>query len=234
VPINFTESSNSVYEAFERTGDTARGGFLEDVASLLDAGVKVALVYGDRDFACNWIGGENVSLNVPWSQQDSFRSAGYTPLKVNDTYSGGQVRQFGNLSFTRVYDSGHEVPAYQPQTAYEIFTRVMNNLDVATGSQQTVGNSANFYMTQGTADTWAIKNKVPPPPPPECYILSPSTCTADQLDALQNGTASVHNYILQDSMSSSGPKKSSGQSLVQATSSSMFPIITVIAFILVS
>jgi hypothetical protein len=227
VPLNFTESSNSVYDAFERTGDTVRGGFLEDIASLLDAGVKVALVHGDRDFACNWIGGENVSLNIPWSKQSSFRSAGYAPLKVNSTYEGGQVRQYGNLSFTRVYDSGHEVPAYQPQTAYEIFTRVMNNLDVATGSQQTVG-SGNVYVTQGTADTWAIKNTVPPPPPSECYILSPSTCTADQQDALQNGSAIVHNYILASALS--GSKKSNAQSLLRTTSSLMLSIPTLVAF----
>jgi Serine carboxypeptidase len=212
VPLNFTESSNSVYAAFTKIGDSSRGGLLEDIAAVLESGVKVALVYGDRDFACNWIGGENVSLNIPWSQQQKFSSAGYTDLQVNSSYVGGQTRQYGNLSFTRVYESGHEVPAYQPQTAYEIFRRVMNNLDVATGSVSTVG-SDTVYVSQGPADTWAIKNKVPTPPPAECYILSPATCTDDQLTALENGTAQVHNYIFGEtasggSGSSSSPKKS--------------------------
>jgi Serine carboxypeptidase len=224
VPLNFTESSSSVYTAFNRIGDTIRGGLLEDIAYVLDSGIKVALVYGDRDFACNWIGGENVSLNIPWSQQANFKSAGYTDLRVNDSYVGGQVRQYGNLSFTRVYESGHEVPAYQPQTAYEIFRRVMNNLDVATGSQPTVGIQG-FYATQGKSNTWDIKNTVPPPPPDECYVLSPATCNDEQIDALVNGSAKVYNYIYGASppSSSSKPKRSSAVLWVPSLLSIFFP-----------
>ena len=55
VPVNHTASSETVHQAFTSTGDMARGGLLEDIAYLLDSGVKVALVYGDRDFACNWV-----------------------------------------------------------------------------------------------------------------------------------------------------------------------------------
>ena len=34
-------------------GDLIRGGFKEDLANLLDQGVKVALINGDRDYRCN-------------------------------------------------------------------------------------------------------------------------------------------------------------------------------------
>ena len=57
VPINFTTSSSAVYNVFGNTADFQRednhGGYLQDIASLLDIGVKVALIYGDRDFICN-------------------------------------------------------------------------------------------------------------------------------------------------------------------------------------
>ena len=57
VPINYTQSVSSVYSAFGRTADFQRedshGGYLQDIASLIDGGVKVALIYGDRDFICN-------------------------------------------------------------------------------------------------------------------------------------------------------------------------------------
>lgn len=53
VPVNFTESVNSVYYAFTSVGDYARSGYLNDLGYLLDNGIKVALVYGDRDYACN-------------------------------------------------------------------------------------------------------------------------------------------------------------------------------------
>ena len=57
VPINYTQSTNGVYEAFNSIGDYARtdirGGQIQDLAYLLDNGIKVAFMYGDRDYACN-------------------------------------------------------------------------------------------------------------------------------------------------------------------------------------
>ncbi len=78
-------------------------GYLEDIAYILDSGIKVALAYGDRDYACNWIGGEEVSLAINYTDSEKFRSAGYTPIQTNSSYVGGQVRQYGNFSFSRVY-----------------------------------------------------------------------------------------------------------------------------------
>ncbi|KAE9974920.1 hypothetical protein EG327_008624 [Venturia inaequalis] len=200
VPLNFTESVNSVFDAFSLTGDYVRGGFLEDLAYILDQGIKVALVYGDRDFACNWIGGEEVSLAVPYSNAQQFKNAGYASVQVNGTYEGGLVRQYGNFSFTRVFQAGHEVPAYQPETAYEIFRRTMGNLDIATGKTPTVhAGGANVYATTGKMDTWAVKNKPPPAPEPICYTLSMSTtCSNDQIKAVVNGTARIKDWVVVD------------------------------------
>ena len=80
---------------------------LEDIAYVLENGIKVAMVYGDRDFACNWIGGERSSLSIPYIYSEQFKQAGYAPIEVNENYVGGQVRQYGNLSFSRVYQAGH-------------------------------------------------------------------------------------------------------------------------------
>ncbi|TDZ18189.1 Carboxypeptidase S1-like protein B [Colletotrichum orbiculare MAFF 240422] len=45
------------------------------------------------DFACNWIGGEAVSLAIPWAHRTDFAAAGYEPLRTNGTYAGGQTRR---------------------------------------------------------------------------------------------------------------------------------------------
>lgn len=37
---------------------------VQDIGYLLDDHVKVALVYGDRGWSCNWISGENVSMSI--------------------------------------------------------------------------------------------------------------------------------------------------------------------------
>lgn len=63
-PINYTQSMHDVYTALSETprakrGDFARidirGGQLAGIASLLDQGIKVNLMFGDRDYACNCI-----------------------------------------------------------------------------------------------------------------------------------------------------------------------------------
>jgi carboxypeptidase C (cathepsin A) len=195
VPINFTQSSNAVSTAFRSIGDYNRAG-VEELAYLLESGIKVALVYGDRDYACNWYGGEAVSLAIDYTDADKFRAAGYEGIRTNDSYVGGQVRQYGNLSFSRVYESGHEVPAYQPETAYRIFMRALFNRDIATGEVDTVANGS--YRTEGPADTLAFTNEEPVPEIMFCYTRDLSTCTEEQVESLQNGTAVVKDWIIVD------------------------------------
>lgn len=201
VPVNYTESVNSVYYAFTAVGDypreDIRGGYLADLGYLLDSGVKVALMYGDRDYACNWLGGETVSLAVNYASTPAFHNAGYADIQVNSSYVGGQVRQHGNFSFSRVYEAGHEVPSYQPETAYRIFQRSLFNQDIATGGVSTLQDGN--YSTSGSPTTFQIKNTVPQSAAPTCYVIAfQNTCTSDQQAAVLNGTALVHDYIVID------------------------------------
>ncbi|KAI0900235.1 serine carboxypeptidase [Annulohypoxylon nitens] len=196
VPINYTQSSSAVASAFRAIGDYPRPGWIEDLTFLLENGIKVHLMYGDRDYACNWIGGEAVSLAVNYTGTEKFHAAGYTDIVVNDTYVGGQVRQYGNFSFSRVYEAGHEVPAYQPETAYKMFHRALFNKDIATGTVDLVDNSE--YVTEGPVDTWAIKNEDPPDLLHFCYVYDTSTCTDEQIESVLNGTATIISGIVKD------------------------------------
>ncbi|KAI2777212.1 carboxypeptidase S1-like protein B [Daldinia loculata] len=196
IPLNFTQSSSAVAYAFRAIGDYPRPGWVEDLAFLLENGIKVHLMYGDRDFACNWIGGEAVSLAVNYTNTEKFHDAGYTDIVINDTYIGGQVRQYGNFSFSRVYEAGHEVPAYQPETAYKMFYRALFNKDIATGTVDLVETTE--YATEGPDDTWAIKNEDPPDHLHFCFIYDTSTCTEEQIESVLNGTAVIINGIIKD------------------------------------
>jgi hypothetical protein len=49
---------------------------------------------------------------MEYTHSDEFRAAGYEAMVVDGT-EYGEVRQYGNFSFARVYESGHEVPYYQ-------------------------------------------------------------------------------------------------------------------------
>jgi carboxypeptidase C (cathepsin A) len=49
---------------------------------------------------------------MEYTHSDEFRATGYEAMVVDGT-EYGEVRQYGNFSFARVYESGHEVPYYQ-------------------------------------------------------------------------------------------------------------------------
>jgi carboxypeptidase C (cathepsin A) len=92
------------------------------------------------------MGGEAVSLAANYTHSSEFRSAGYAPFVVNGT-EYGESRQFGNFSFTRVYEAGHDVAFYQPVAALELFRRVLGDLAVSDGSVKV----SPTYESNGTA-----------------------------------------------------------------------------------
>lgn len=106
VKMNYTRSISSTTNYFLSSGDLVRP-FTDVIGQLLDQGVKVAMVYGDRDWRCNWLSGEAVSLSVKYGDSAKFAAAGYTDVKVGKTVAG-KVRQYGLFSFTRVFNAGHE------------------------------------------------------------------------------------------------------------------------------
>ncbi|EPQ31503.1 uncharacterized protein PFL1_00836 [Pseudozyma flocculosa PF-1] len=144
---NFSESSPTVGAAFGATGDDSRqSGTIKNVRRLLQSGVNVVLYAGDADYNCNWLGVEAVAEGV---NHDGFSDAGYADLKTSDGIVHGQVKQSGQFSFVRVYESGHEVPFYQPLAALELFERAIGGKDLATGVER-IGEGSK-YRTKGPA-----------------------------------------------------------------------------------
>jgi Serine carboxypeptidase len=120
-------------------------GYTEVVGKLLDKGLRILLYAGDADYICNWYGVEAVSLEIPWSGKSAFIKAGYTDFVVDDRIYG-QVRQAGNFTFLRVWNSGHEVPYYQPKASLEMFQRMIRHREMAEGLDQTSDDT----VTNGT------------------------------------------------------------------------------------
>jgi hypothetical protein len=179
--------------------------------------VKLSLLHGDRDFLCNWFGGEAVALAVPYSRQSQFVSSGYRPIVFAPNSSivnaiapklstpVGQVRQQGRFSFARIYQAGHEGPYYQPEVYHALFLRTVLGLDLETGLKGPVSDS---YVTTGPKSVRDV-NLVAPVAPRgvdgnpvdlsavECYVdavplTANSRCTQAQLDALTAGTAIIN------------------------------------------
>lgn len=159
VDTNYTDYSNyEVYFAFQQTGDFVYANFLEDLEQLLNNSVRVSLIYGDADYICNWFGGEAVSKEAKYAHSKEFNAAGYAPFMV-DGVQYGETREYGNFSFTRVYESGHEVPYYQPIAALQLFNRTIFGWDIPTGEKKITAD----YGTQGKPDTTHTESFVPLP-----------------------------------------------------------------------
>jgi carboxypeptidase C (cathepsin A) len=198
-PINYTESNFQVLGEFVSTGDHEREDLIPEFAALLNAGVRIGFIYGDRDYICNWYGGEAISLAVAKYQDTSpaynsiFPASGYAPIVVNASeYVGGVVRQFGNLSFSRIYDAGHLVPAYQPETAFQVFARIINGNSVSTGEAVDL----RTFNTTGPLVS-DHKNKLPDSPPTTCWVRNiPGTCTDEEKMLIVNGTGLIVGGVL--------------------------------------
>ncbi len=106
VNINYTSfSSPFVGRGFQKTGDFVYRRFIHDLERILNNGVRVALIYGDADYICNWFGGEPLSLALKYENSKEFQQAGYEPFMVDGTQYG-EVREYGKFSFLRIYEAG--------------------------------------------------------------------------------------------------------------------------------
>ncbi|KAJ8069286.1 hypothetical protein OCU04_002947 [Sclerotinia nivalis] len=205
-PVNYTETNFEVVSAFTSTGDYERKSYVPEIAALVKSGIHVGLMYGDRDYICNWFGGEAISLAVAKQASSEYASkfpaAGYAPIITNTSYIGGVVRQFGNLSFSRIYDAGHSIPAYQPETAFQVFARIIMGTSVSTG--ETIDLSV--YNTTGPLNA-THTTSLPASPTNTCYIRSiPETCTEEERDMIIAGKGAIINGVLySDSSDYSAP-----------------------------
>lgn len=100
---------------------------MPQVADMLDNTDLQVLVYsGDKDFVCNWRGGEAWTLATKWANKEEFNAQDYEEWTV-EGQSAGAMRQYENFHFLRVYDAGHMVPMDQPQNALAMLQRFIDN-----------------------------------------------------------------------------------------------------------
>jgi Serine carboxypeptidase len=110
------------------------------------------LYNGDADYNCNIFGNIAVADEV---DHKGYSTAGWQKMQTSDNVRHGEVRQSGRFALARIYESGHEVPFYQPLAALELFERALNRKDIATGKQAI---SASFKTAGSTTSTYREGN----------------------------------------------------------------------------
>ena len=109
------------------------------------------------------------------------------------------MRQYGNLSYIRTYQAGHAIPAYQPETAFKIFSRALFNLDIATGTESTAGTQeSSTYMSTGRPDPNVQFDAFTSERLTYCYTWDLSSCTEETVDAVLDGSAEICQYLVVD------------------------------------
>ncbi|KAJ7650889.1 alpha/beta-hydrolase [Roridomyces roridus] len=121
---NYSECADAPFELFEDTGDDART-WLPQLGELANSRLKILIWAGDADINCNWLGGHASVLAMDWYGKERLNKTPLTNITVDGTIVAA-VQNVDNFSFARVYESGHEVPAFQPVAALEIFKQVVN------------------------------------------------------------------------------------------------------------
>ncbi|TFK31316.1 alpha/beta-hydrolase [Crucibulum laeve] len=120
----YRECANAPFNLFVKTGDDART-LLPQLGALANSRLKMLIWAGDADINCNWLGGHASVLAMNWYGKKRINN---TPFK-NMTIKGkavAAIQNVDNFSFARVYQAGHEVPAFQPEAAFEIFRQIIH------------------------------------------------------------------------------------------------------------
>ncbi|KAJ2459178.1 hypothetical protein GGF42_001626 [Coemansia sp. RSA 2424] len=121
----FTTCSQKVHYGFFIAGDMLKPFHLE-ILPLLAAGVRVLIYAGDADWICNWYGNKAYVQALEWSGQAEFNQMEDLLWSV-DGEAAGEVRTYENLTFIRVFGSGHFVPLDRPKNALDMVNRWISN-----------------------------------------------------------------------------------------------------------
>ncbi|KAK2031627.1 serine carboxypeptidase [Colletotrichum zoysiae] len=122
----YDECADAPYDRFASTGDGQRS-FLSKLQDVAKTDVQVLIWAGDSDWICNYVGNYNVVKKIGGEE---FEKAEMKDFNLGGK-KRGEYKTVKNLSWLRVYEAGHEIPAYQPEVAFEVFRQTMSKKPIS-------------------------------------------------------------------------------------------------------
>ncbi|TVY19574.1 Carboxypeptidase S1 [Lachnellula arida] len=126
---NYSECSDAADAPFEQFGDGSRS-FLPTLSSVVQSNITVLIWAGDADSVCDWFGGFASVNAIEYSGSAEFSSKAVQNYTVGGV-AKGTYKSVGNLSWLRVFASGHEVPAFQPEVALQVFKQTLQKTAIS-------------------------------------------------------------------------------------------------------
>lgn len=82
------------------------GDMSKYIKELLDDNIAVYSYYGDKDFFCNWKGGEMWINNIEWKKQNEFKNSKYNDFNIRGKKIG-EFKEIEKLGFFKIFECGH-------------------------------------------------------------------------------------------------------------------------------
>ncbi|KAL3796380.1 hypothetical protein HJC23_004177 [Cyclotella cryptica] len=118
-------------------------GVVDELVQILDHESRPHMLFfnGMNDLICNHVGNERFLDALPWSRADKYIlesrhawDSGVDPTTKNNYVSGrpdGFIKQYENLSFLKILESGHMVPMDQPSIALAMIKTLVSTSGVS-------------------------------------------------------------------------------------------------------
>lgn len=119
--VNFTTRSGQA--GFYLGGDDARS-FMDQLSTVIQAGVRVVIWTGDADYVSNWFGTTKVADTIEWAKQETFANQPMVPYTLNGEQKG-TYKSLDNLISMRIFGAGHNTAFYQPELSLQIFKQTI-------------------------------------------------------------------------------------------------------------
>ncbi|KAG5419035.1 CPYA [Candida metapsilosis] len=116
--------NDDIHANFVYSGDWMKP-YYKKVIDVLEKGVPVLIYAGDKDFICNWLGIQAWTDRLPWSGSQGFAKAPIRKWEVDGEHAGN-VKNYKNFTFLRVFGAGHMVPHDQPENSLDMVNRWIN------------------------------------------------------------------------------------------------------------
>ncbi|KAG6329228.1 hypothetical protein ID866_9862 [Astraeus odoratus] len=94
---------------------------LPQLSELAESGLRILMWVS----GCNWVGGYETALAMDWPGKSRLNKASLTNITIQGE-AFASVANVDNFSFARVFKAGHEIPAFQPAAALEIFSQIIH------------------------------------------------------------------------------------------------------------
>jgi carboxypeptidase C (cathepsin A) len=77
------------------------------------------------DWICNTLGVQEVIAEIEFDQSTEFNAAPLKPFTINGVQYG-TYKTARKLSFLNVLNAGHQIPAFKPELALEVFRQTIS------------------------------------------------------------------------------------------------------------